>query len=212
MLASLHLIIFNIIIRKEIVGMKHLFLDLMVIFIFGTLIVGCIKSVSDTPVKTISSEEPKAGGEEKIKRTSQTAAMEESENATLKIVAGSENAIGIDLTNSIPARGVQFTLAGVKITEVRTTPRTAGFLAKFNEASGKVIVVSTAGDKIAPGTGLIAEIICDKGGSASLKEKIIANNYPFDNHKYYMGGFEAIDSGNSCPRPVHDNKYSYYTE
>jgi hypothetical protein len=173
MIAYLFLAIFKMIIKKEEVDMKHLFLDLMVIFIFVALI-GCVKSVSDTPVKTISSEKSKTKGEETINETSQAGTMEESENTTLKIVTGLKSAIGIDLTNSIPVRGVQFTLEGTKVAEVRTTPRTPGFLAKFNEASGKVILISTAGNKIAPGTGLIAEIVCDKENSASLTGIIIA--------------------------------------
>jgi len=54
------------------------------------------------------------------------------------------------------------------MTEVRTTSRTAGFLVDFNKESGIFILVSTSGNEIAPGTGLIAEIIYEKGGSASL--------------------------------------------
>ena len=90
--------------------------------------------------------------------------------ATLKVKTGSGDQIGIDLTNSVPVRGVQFTVSGVKMTEVRTTSRTAGFLAKFNDETGVVIIVSTAADEIAPGEGLIAEIIGKKvpGSDISL--------------------------------------------
>ncbi|MBW1856204.1 MAG: hypothetical protein JRJ00_16300 [Deltaproteobacteria bacterium] len=88
--------------------------------------------------------------------------------ATLNIKAGSGNTLNVDLTNSVPVRGMQFTISGVNITEVRMTKRTAGFLAKFNEKNGTVIVISTTGDNIAPGKGLIAEVICDKPGSAQL--------------------------------------------
>ena len=106
----------------------------------------------------------------KVKKKLEDSRRVKSEDATLKIVKGSGNIVGINLTNNVPIRGVQFTLEEVKMTDVRTTSRTAGFLAKFNEESGIVILVSTSGDKIAPGTGLIAEITCDKSGSASLSE------------------------------------------
>ena len=117
-----------------------------------------------------SQEEPKTKTEEKVEKTPQVSRKVKSEGATLKIVGGSGNTVGIDLKNNVPVRGVQFTIKGVKATEVRTTSRTAGFLADFNEKSGIVILVSTSGKEIVPGTGLIAEIICDKGGSASLSE------------------------------------------
>jgi len=117
-----------------------------------------------------SQEEPKTKIEKKVKKKPQASREVKSEDATLKIVAGSGNTVGIDLTNTIPVRGVQFTIKGMKATEVRTTSRTAGFLADFNEKSGIVVLLSTSGKEIAPGTGLIAEIICDKGGSASLSE------------------------------------------
>lgn len=119
-----------------------------------------------------SQEEPKTKMEEKvekkIEKKSQPSRMVESKDATLKIAESSGNTVGIELTNSVPVRGVQFTIKGVKATKVRTTSRTAGFLADFNKESGIVILVSTSGNEIAPGTGLIAEIISDKGGSASL--------------------------------------------
>ena len=168
--------------------MKHLFLNLMVIFVVG-LFIGCVSSASDTQVIKNSSEqskivkskepakeqakEPKTAGEEKVANESQTATARESVDATLKVVAGSGNVVGIDLTNSGPVRGVQFTLEGAKITEVRTTSRTPGFLSKFNGENGKVILVSASGDKIAQGTGLIAEIVCDKKSSVSLTGIIV---------------------------------------
>lgn len=95
---------------------------------------------------------------------------EPSEDAILKLVEVSGNILGIDLTNNVPVRGVQFTLEGVKITEIRTTSRTEGFLASFNEDNGKVILASLSGGEIPTGKGLIAEILCDNGGSASLSE------------------------------------------
>ena len=95
---------------------------------------------------------------------------EPSEDAILKLVEVSGNILGIDLTNDVPVQGVQFTLEGPKITEVRTTSRTEGFSPSFNEENGRVILISLSGSKITTGKGLIAEILCDDGGSASLSE------------------------------------------
>jgi len=99
---------------------------------------------------------------------------EPSEDAILKLVEVSGNILGIDLTNAVPVKGVQFTLEGPKITEVRTTSRTEGFSPSFNEENGRVILVSLSGGEITTGKGLIAEILCDNGGSASLSEIKIA--------------------------------------
>jgi len=106
--------------------------------------------------------------EGEVKKKAQDTMKIDSKDATLQIVTGSGNVLGIDLTNNAPVRGVQFTIGGVKMTEVYITSRAAGFLADFNKESGKVIIVSTPGDKIAPGTGLIEEVTCDKVGSAIL--------------------------------------------
>ena len=113
-------------------------------------------------------EEQKTPKKEKVEEKAKDSMVAEGKDATLKIVEGSGNTVGIDLTNTVPVRGMQFTIKGAKITEVRPTSRLAGFLAEFNRESGIVIILSTSGDKIASGTGLIAEIIYDKGGSASL--------------------------------------------
>jgi len=88
--------------------------------------------------------------------------------ATLKLKSGSGQSLGVELINTVPVRAVQFMVSGVKITEVRTTTRTTGFLAKFNEKNGSVILISTSEEKIAPGKGSITEIICDKPSSAQL--------------------------------------------
>ena len=95
---------------------------------------------------------------------------EPDEDAILKLVEVSGNILGIDLTNDVPVQGVQFTLEGPKITEGHTTSRTEGFLLSFNEENGKVILLSLSGGKIATGKGLIAEILHDNSGSASLSE------------------------------------------
>ncbi len=120
-------------------------------------------------------EAPRPKVEKKMEKKTQDTMEVDSKDATLKIVGGSGNVLGIDLTNNVPVRGVQFTIEGVKMTDVRTTSRTAGFLAEFNKESGIVIMVSTSGGKIVPGTGLIAEIISDKGVSANLSGIKIAN-------------------------------------
>ena len=92
------------------------------------------------------------------------------EEPSLKLLKGDKGFATVELQNDIPIRAVQFALTGAKITEVRSTPRTKGFLAKFNEKNGKVILLSTAGDEIAPGKGAVAEIVCDKPAAANLSE------------------------------------------
>ena len=82
--------------------------------------------------------------------------------------------VGIDLRNTVPVRGVQFTIEGVELADVLTTSRSEDFMASFNEESGKVLIVSLAGDEIAPGEGLIAEILFDGNGPARLSEIVIA--------------------------------------
>ena len=97
-----------------------------------------------------------------------------SKKASLKIVDLSDKLLGIELTNSVPVRGVQFTLEGVKMTEVRTTAHTKGFLVDFNSESGVVIIISTSGDKIKAGKGQITEVLYEMGGTANLsKIKIV---------------------------------------
>ena len=95
-------------------------------------------------------------------------------NASLKITDLSDNLLGIELTNSLPVRGVQFTLEGVKISEVRTTAHTKGFLADFNSEAGTVIIISASGDTIKAGKSQVAEVVYEMGGSAKLsKIKIV---------------------------------------
>lgn len=93
-----------------------------------------------------------------------------SEEATLKTVLLQGNTLGIELTNSIPIRGVQFTLEGARMNEMRTTSRSQNLLADFNRESGKVVILSTSGDAIPPGSGLVAELVCDTIDSARLSE------------------------------------------
>lgn len=124
------------------------------------------KSVAQEQDKQKSVQIP----EKKAETTPQNSMKLDSEDAQLKIVPGGENVVGVELENKVPIRGVQFSLKDVKITEIRTTARTEGYLAKFNEATGIIILVDISGKKIPPGTGPIAEIICDKSSSARLAE------------------------------------------
>ena len=130
--------------KKEVIEMKRLYFIPLLLYLFFSLL-SCTNPPEDIP------EEP-------------------GEDASLKLVEVSGNILGIDLTNNVPVKGVQFTLEGVKITEIRTTSRTEAFSPNFNEENGKVIMISLSGDEIPPGKGLIAEISHDNGGSASLSE------------------------------------------
>ena len=99
--------------------------------------------------------------------------------ATLTLVPRAGGGSNINLINMTPVRGIQFTVKGVKLTEVRTTPRTKGFFSKFNEQNGIVIIASFSPDEIAPGEGIIAEIIYTKvkGAEASLSDiKMVGKN------------------------------------
>ena len=86
----------------------------------------------------------------------------------LSVMAGTTDFATVQLVNESPVRAVQFDLTGVKITQVRTTDRTKGFLTKFNEQNGKVILLSTAGELIVPGKGAVLEVLCDKPAAAVL--------------------------------------------
>lgn len=99
---------------------------------------------------------------------------EPQQDASLQLVALSEDMAGIDLTNTFPVRGVQFTIQGVALADVLTTSRSEDFLASFNQENGRVLIVSLDGDEIPPGEGLIAEILFDGDGPARLSEIVIA--------------------------------------
>lgn len=90
--------------------------------------------------------------------------------AVLKVSASSGKSASVEMASMVPVRGVQFTVNGAKITEVRTTDRTKGFLTKFNDANGMVILLSTLAESIPPGKGAIAEIMCDTPAEASISE------------------------------------------
>ena len=94
----------------------------------------------------------------------------ENKNAFLKIVDLSDKLLGIELTNTVPVRGIQFTLEGVKISEVRTTAHTKGFLADFNSESGAVIIISIAGDIIKVGKHQIVEVVYEMAEMANISK------------------------------------------
>ena len=65
--------------------------------------------------------------------------------------------------------GVQFKVGGTQITDVRTTARTEGFLATFDQKSGTVILAGISGQTIAPGNGPVVEIE-HSGGRVTISE------------------------------------------
>jgi len=85
-------------------------------------------------------------------------------------VSSSKGGFNLELSNDVSVQGVQFTVKGAKATEIRTTSRTEGFMAKINEKNGTALLVSISGKTIAPGTGPIAEVVCNNGKSAHLSD------------------------------------------
>lgn len=96
------------------------------------------------------------------------------EKAILQLAEISDDVVAVNLINTLPVRGVQFTIAGVEIVDVLTTSRSEDFFVSFNGENGKVMMVSLARDVISPGEGSIAEIVFDGSSSARLSEIIIA--------------------------------------
>jgi len=129
---------------------------------------GCNTVEEQSETKPV--EESAGKVEKTVKKKSIQIEAAGSKDATLKIVPGSGTTLGLELTNSVPIRGVQFTLEGADIREIRTTARSKDFLADFNKEAGKVVILSASGSKVAPGSGLIAELVCDTIGSAKLSE------------------------------------------
>jgi len=114
-----------------------------------------------------ASQHPKA-----VKESKNTASVQTSH---LKAVKVSKNSANVLLANKVPVRGLQFTVTGVKVSEIRTTKRTKGFLAKFNDKNGTVLVVSASAASIEPGMGSVLEIVCDKPEAVIItNEKIVA--------------------------------------
>jgi hypothetical protein len=149
--------------------------DILMMLLVVLLITG-VPLISHAGEATVKSQEEKVAPVKPSQEKEIAIKPESEKQAILNIKAGSGNKLNVDLTNTVPVRGMQFTLSGVKITEVRTTERAAGFLAKFNEENGMVILISTAEARITPGEGPIAEVICDKLDSASLSGIKIAGS------------------------------------
>lgn len=147
--------------------MRKLCVTTIVLVLFLT-ISGCNPAQDQPETKQVEASKEKV--EKAIEKKQIRIEAAGSEDATLKIVTGSDNTLGIELTNSVPIRGVQFTLKGAVMNEIRTTARSKDFLTDFYKESGKVVILSPKGDKIAPGSGLIAEVVCTKIDSASLAE------------------------------------------
>lgn len=115
-----------------------------------------------------SQEGPKAKKNVLEKKQSQNLLKVDEKDALLKSKVLSATALSLDLTSSVPIRGIQCTIEGTRITEIKTTARSAKLLANFNENTGIVILVSMSGEKIAPGAGSIAEVACDQAANALL--------------------------------------------
>jgi len=92
----------------------------------------------------------------------------------LRVGIQSGNSANIALFNEGKVAGVQFKVGGTQVTDVRTTARTEGFLATFDQRSGTVILTSISGKTIAPGIGPIVNID-HSGGRVSISKKTIGD-------------------------------------
>ena len=145
--------------------------NIVVVMVATVFLCAGLSILSGAEGGTIKITQPKKEGK-KAKEVKKAPAQEK---IPLTIVKSTKTSAHVEMNNSMPVRGVQFTLDGTKIVEVRTTPRTTGFLIKFNEKNGMVLLVSAAADTIAPGKGAIAEVICDTPGAARLSGvKVVA--------------------------------------
>jgi hypothetical protein len=144
------------------------FFVIVLIIVFSLVGQSCKQSREETPPKQEEKATEKAKEQPKAKYVNRMKV--DSKDASLKLVSGDKNSHSLNLENSIPIRGVQFVLEGVKITNITTTERTKGYLANFNAESGAVIIVHTSGGKIEAGKGSIAEIVCVEGGSPTLSD------------------------------------------
>jgi len=131
----------------------------------------------EQPVDEIDEEQPadEIDEEQPVDEIDEEQPEEPQEDISLQLVAISEDMVGIDLTNTVPVRGVQFTIEGVELADILITSRSEDFMVRFNEENGRVLIVSLAGDEIAPGEGLIAEILFDGNGPARLSEIVIVD-------------------------------------
>jgi type II secretory pathway component GspD/PulD (secretin) len=96
--------------------------------------------------------------------------------APSKLMVGLQfgNSANIALSNpEAPVGGVQFKVGGTQVTDVRTTARTEGFLATFDQKSGTVILAGISGQTIPPGNGPIVEIE-HRGGRVTISKPTIS--------------------------------------
>ena len=147
---------------------------LFVFVVAGLPVIAKAEKATTKPQKEKSPVETKQTEKAPVKKT-------QAKKATLEVGTVSGNTAFIELTNTVPVRGVQFTVNGVKLTEVRTTTRSAGFLAKFNEENGIVVMVSLTKEEMPAGKGPIAELVYQKappsGSAISLSAvKIVGSN------------------------------------
>ena len=158
--------------------MKRVHMLLVVLVVFPLVLgVWPVVQAGEAPVKAPTEKAVPEKAEPAPTDKAVPEKVEPEKKATLTLKPDEKNTFGIELKNSIPVRGIQFTVSGLKMTEVRTASRTAGFLAKFNEETGIVILVSTAADEIAPGKGPVLKILGEKVPDAevSLSKIMIAD-------------------------------------
>ena len=87
------------------------------------------------------------------------------DEVSIKVVKKWGNRVAIEMENNTPILGVEFTLSDqpdvVTARRIKTTSRTKGFLAQFNdlgEEGVRVVLVSLKGKAISPGSGPILKI------------------------------------------------------
>jgi hypothetical protein len=97
-------------------------------------------------------------------------------NARLNPGSVKGNTTSVVLDNDVPVKSLQFAVSG-QPTEVRTTSRTEGFMARLDKKSGTVVLISLSGKTIAPGNGPVVEVVQKTGGPVSLRNGVIADEY-----------------------------------
>jgi len=129
-------------------------------------VASCKKSQEQPKAKT--GKQVKKKVEKVVKKMMPVRVTVDDGEAAIKRIDRSDNTIEIELTNSFPVRMVQFIIKGIEVAEVRSTTRTARFQVKYNKEENKFSILSFSDGVIDPGTGSIAEIVCDKKSSAGL--------------------------------------------
>lgn len=98
-------------------------------------------------------------------------------DVSLKVVKKWGKRVTINMENDTPVLGVECTLIDLpdvaKVKRIKTTSRTKGFLAQFNdldEKGVKVVLLSLRGKAISPGEGPILEILYKRRGNIKNKK------------------------------------------